>query len=291
MIPKIIHICWFSGEEYTPFIKKCIATWEIHLPDFKIRVWDKNSFDFDSVPFVKEAILAKKWAFAADYIRLYALYTEGGLYLDSDVKVLRPFKEQWFNYDFFSAHEIHPGLFDEAGGMKQLTSSYVPKNPNKAITGFAIQGAIFASVPNHLYLKDCLEKYNNLKLFEEDGTINLDRVIIGSVMTPIAEQYGYIYKDVEQVLNEKMLILPSNVLVGNSIFLDKESYAIHLINGSWRGKQGIEQFIHVIRNEYPTLFPVVYFIDKGFKKTNRTSKHIIKSSYSKIKTVIEIFFS
>ncbi|GAA6773453.1 glycosyltransferase family 32 protein [Flavobacterium sp. CGRL2] len=175
MIPKTIHICWFSGEEYTPFIKECIETWKIHLPEFNIRLWDKDSFDFDSIPFVKEALLAKKWAFAADYIRLYALYTEGGLYLDSDVRILKPFKEEWFDYGFFSAHEIHPGLFEEDGGMQRLNSSFLPKTAGKPIMGFAIQGAIFASVPKHPYIKDCLDQYKNLQLFADDGTIDLKK--------------------------------------------------------------------------------------------------------------------
>ena len=79
MIPKIIHLCWFSGEEYPPFIKRCIDTWKEFLPDYKIKVWDSDSFDFDSVPFVREAYKARKWAFVADYIRLYALYMNAAL--------------------------------------------------------------------------------------------------------------------------------------------------------------------------------------------------------------------
>lgn len=59
-IPKIIHYCWFSGEEMSPFIKKCMKTWEEKLPDYKLRLWDANSFDFDSVPFVRDAYKAKK---------------------------------------------------------------------------------------------------------------------------------------------------------------------------------------------------------------------------------------
>jgi len=276
MIPKTIHICWFSGEDYTPFIKECMATWKVHLPEFKIRIWNKDSFDFDSVPFVKEAILAKKWAFAADYIRLYALYTEGGLYLDSDVKILKPFEESWFDYDFFSAQEIHPGLFEDAGGNEQLNDLFLPKTDGEIITGFAVQGAIFASAPNHPYVKECLEKYTYLKLFKSDGTIDLKQIIIGSVISPVAENYGYRYQNTEQVLKNNMLILPANILVGNAIFLDKQSYAIHLINGSWRGKKGIEKFKHVVRNNYPRIFPIVNFIDKSFKKTYRTSKQIFK---------------
>lgn len=61
------------------------------MPDYQIKCWDANSFDFDSVPFVKQAYDEKKWAFVADYVRLYALYTEGGVYLDSDVKTFKSF--------------------------------------------------------------------------------------------------------------------------------------------------------------------------------------------------------
>lgn len=98
-IPKIIHYCWFSGEEMSPFIKKCMKTWEEKLPDYKLRLWDANSFDFDSVPFVRDAYKAKKWAFVTDYIRFYALYTEGGIYMDTDVKVMRNFDE-FLKYNF-----------------------------------------------------------------------------------------------------------------------------------------------------------------------------------------------
>lgn len=79
MIPKVIHYCWFSGEKPNRFIRNCIKTWQKVMPDYKIRVWDANSFDFDSVPFVRDAFKAKKWAFVADYVRIYALYTEGGV--------------------------------------------------------------------------------------------------------------------------------------------------------------------------------------------------------------------
>ena len=93
MIPKIIHYCWLSGEPYPEKIQNCIASWKERLPDYKIKLWDMNSFDVNSIDFVREAVSVKKWAFAADYIRLYALYREGGIYLDSDVlvkKFLRP---------------------------------------------------------------------------------------------------------------------------------------------------------------------------------------------------------
>lgn len=91
MIPKKIHFCWLSGEEYPPLIQYCINTWKQFLPDYEIVLWDTKRFDINSVAWVKEAFEAKKYAFAADYIRFYALYTEGGIYLDSDVEILKTF--------------------------------------------------------------------------------------------------------------------------------------------------------------------------------------------------------
>ena len=93
MIPKKIHFCWLSGDEYPPLIKHCIETWRKVLPDYEIVLWDTKRFDINSVQWVKDAFEARKYAFAADYIRLYAVFTEGGIYLDSDVEMLKPFND------------------------------------------------------------------------------------------------------------------------------------------------------------------------------------------------------
>lgn len=91
MIPKRIHLCWLSGDPYPQKIQKCIDSWKVHLPDYEIMLWDLKRFDIAQVPWVEQAFRVKKYAFAADYIRLYALYNYGGIYLDSDVEVLKSF--------------------------------------------------------------------------------------------------------------------------------------------------------------------------------------------------------
>ena len=101
MIPKTIHYCWFSGDEKPDLVKRCIESWHKHLPNYNIKCWDGKSFDFDSVDYVREAMGIKAYAHASDYVRLYALYTEGGIYLDSDVEVFRSFDELLDNR-FFS---------------------------------------------------------------------------------------------------------------------------------------------------------------------------------------------
>ena len=92
MIPKIIHYCWFGGKELPNLAEKCIASWKKQLPDYKIICWSEENFDIDnSVPYLKEAYSKKKFAFVSDYVRLYALYNYGGIYLDTDVEVIRDF--------------------------------------------------------------------------------------------------------------------------------------------------------------------------------------------------------
>lgn len=41
--------------------------------------------------YVRGAYQSGKWAFVSDYFRLKALYEQGGVYLDTDVELLRPF--------------------------------------------------------------------------------------------------------------------------------------------------------------------------------------------------------
>lgn len=92
MIPKIIHYCWFGGKPLPKSVVDCISSWQSVLPEYEIREWNESNFDISSsVVYVREAYEAKKYAFVSDYVRLYALKNYGGLYLDTDVKVLRSF--------------------------------------------------------------------------------------------------------------------------------------------------------------------------------------------------------
>ena len=112
MIPKIIHFCWLSGDEYPPMIKKCIESWKLHLPDYEIILWDTKRFDVNSVLWTKQAFECKKYAFAADYIRLYALYHYGGIYLDSDIFVYKSFDDLLALPYFIGEDFVH--LFEPA---------------------------------------------------------------------------------------------------------------------------------------------------------------------------------
>lgn len=93
MIPKTIHYCWFGQSEMPELAQKCIASWHKYMPEFEYRLWNEESFNVYSVPYTKEAYDVKKYAFVSDYVRLYALNKEGGIYLDVDFEVYKPFDD------------------------------------------------------------------------------------------------------------------------------------------------------------------------------------------------------
>lgn len=143
MIPKVIHYCWLSGEKYPDKIRRCMDSWKRVLPDYEFRLWDRQKFDIESSIWVKEAVVHRKYAFAADYIRLYALYHFGGIYLDSDVKVLKGFDDllelPYFVGKENSKHAIEAAVIGAEKGCKwiaQCLSYYENRhfvNPNRSL--------------------------------------------------------------------------------------------------------------------------------------------------------------
>ena len=91
MIPKKIHYCWFGGNPLPDDVRKYIATWKEYCPDYEIIEWNEQNFDISCNDYVREAYEAKKWAFVADYARLKVLYDFGGIYMDTDVELVKSF--------------------------------------------------------------------------------------------------------------------------------------------------------------------------------------------------------
>ena len=90
MIPRTIHYCWFGGKPLPRDAEKYILSWKKYLPDYEIKRWDESNFDVNSIPYIKEAYAAGKYAFVSDYARLKILYEHGGIYFDTDVEVIKP---------------------------------------------------------------------------------------------------------------------------------------------------------------------------------------------------------
>ena len=114
MIPKIIHYCWFGGNPLPENVSKCIESWKKCCPDYEIKQWNENNYDINKFQYVKEAYEAKKWAFVSDLARLDIIYNEGGIYLDTDVEVIRSLDSLLDNKCFLAieqpSHYIATGL-------------------------------------------------------------------------------------------------------------------------------------------------------------------------------------
>lgn len=203
MIPKIIHFCWFSGEEYPGIVKKCLKSWRKKLPDYTIRIWDKDSFDFNSIPYVKEGMAAHKWAVAADYVRLYALYTEGGIYLDSDVEIIKSF-DCFLNQPFFTG-----------------TEPYVRNGQ----VYFDIEGAIIGAEKGHPFLKECLDYYHNVHYTPEY------HITVCTAMENLLNKYGYQAINETQHLSNGVTIYAMDHYGDRYCFYQKR--AIHWCQSSW----------------------------------------------------------
>lgn len=230
VVPKVIHFCWLSNDPYPVKIRRCMDTWRRVMPDYEVKLWNTSNFDVSSVPYVEEAFKARKWAFAADYIRMYALYTEGGIYLDSDVKVLKPFDE-FLHYSFFSSMEYHPSQIERTGAAK-LVSPDGHRISDEFVSGIQIQAAVMGAEPGVPFIKEVLEWYADKHFLRSDGTYAMD-ILSPQIYARIAEKYGYIYKDIDQDLSGNIRIFRSEVFAGNKHEVTNESYAVHYCMHSW----------------------------------------------------------
>lgn len=232
MIPKKIHYCWLSGEKFPDLVKNCIRSWKIFSSEFEIILWDKNRFDINRTPYVKKACEQRKWAFAADYIRLFALYTQGGIYLDSDV-LLKNSIDNYLTNDFVTSIEYHPKIYNNDEEEIKYKYKNLAQNQLLSVPGFGIQAAFLGSIPKHPFLKDCLNLYDKLDIKNTDSLFT-DEMIAPKMLANVAIKYGFVYKDVEQRLQNNMLILPSKVIASTSKLETKSSIAIHFCQASWR---------------------------------------------------------
>lgn len=245
MIPKKIHYCWLSGEDIPIKLQKCIHSWQEVMPEYQIILWDKKKFNIQSVDFVKEACRVKKWAFAADYIRLYALYTEGGIYLDADVLVKKKF-DPYLNVDFFSALEYFPEWVNYEDILKLLNEDGTSKVPFTSKPGIGMQAAVLGSIKEHPFIGDCLEYYKDRHFILDDNSFS-NKIIAPDIFASVAENYGFRYKDEVQHLKNNMLILPHDIFASGFEQQTENTYAVHCITGSWQNQSLIEKIVAKVK--------------------------------------------
>lgn len=209
MIPKIIHYCWFGGGKLSPEIKMCLDSWKKYCHGWEIRLWDENDSPM-TVPWVKDAYKHQKYAFVADYVRFWALFQYGGVYLDTDMLLISPL-------DSFLGHKVFLGRED----------AY---NASMGIIG-AEKGSPFC--------KMCLDFY-------DATSFNLASIpIITRFITPHLFKFGFIEEDITQELSNGLHVYKSEVFypihytvqfelseIGQ--FIREDTIAVHLWNKSWK---------------------------------------------------------
>ncbi len=230
MIPKKIHYCWLSNDPFPKKTREYMDTWQKTHPDYEIKRWSTRNFDVNSVPYVKEAYEARKWAFAADYIRMYALYTEGGIYLDTDVLLLKRF-DDFLDNGFFSSMEYHPIQIEKCGTMAHV-DSVGHRTDDAFIEGIQIQAAVMGAQAGNPFVKKVLDWYQDKHFVNEDGSLRTN-LLSPYIYARVAEEFGFIYKDIEQQLKDNVHIYPSEIFAGNKHEVTPRSYAIHMCAHSW----------------------------------------------------------
>ena len=210
-IPKLIHLCWFGGDEYPVEVKSCLESWKRVLPDYEIRVWNYDDAMALDIPFVKEALHQKKWAFAADVVRFYAVYKYGGVYMDSDIFLYKRFDELMERGDeFITFHE-----------------KCDPEHKD-----FGLQAAMFMGVAGNRFCKEMVDHYRDVHFINPDGTTN--QVISPERMRVVAMAYGYVSDDQEQNLGI-MRVMPTRMLKPRKRYLRyDDTIGEHRVVGSWR---------------------------------------------------------
>lgn len=264
MIPKVIHYCWLSSDPLPLEAIECIQSWKINMPEYKIKRWDMSSFDCSSHPFVAEAIANRKWAFACDYIRCYALFVEGGIYLDSDVFVRNRFDFALDN-KAFSAIESYPDLMQVIKEEGRVDSYGNKVNPDEDIHGIQIQAAILGSESGHPFFRDCLDYYDSHSF---DYVWNhKPRLISPIIMANLAVKYGFKYLNEEQALDDGFRLYGTQVFAPQPWFADEKTVAIHCCNGSWRRSQTLlSRFGTNLKNTVKRMLHFFRLYDSGSMK-------------------------
>lgn len=215
MIPKIIHYCWIGGAPLPELAERCIASWKKYMPEWEYMRWDESNFDIDTAPlYVRQAYEARKFAFVSDYVRLWALEQYGGLYMDVDFLVHRPFDELMDMYTAFAGVE----------GCKRQ----------------AVMMGVIASEPHGAWVKDMMLTYSTRPFVKDDGTFDM-RPNTGYFSDRLEAQ-GFIPdgKEKDFYLNDgtfMLHILPvwafcPKLTTGEDVRTE-ETYCEHMGLGSW----------------------------------------------------------
>ena len=210
MIPKKIHYCWFGKGKMPELAHKCIASWKKYCPDYEIIEWNEDNFDINCCDYVREAYENRKFAFVTDYVRLYAMYTYGGIYMDTDVEVTR-------NLDEFLVHQGFSGFESE----------------------IHISTGIMAGEQGFPLFKELLAYYKEKNFLDKDGNMDMTTNVI--TITSMLSKKGFVANGQFQVIDGFALyprdyFCPLDDSTG-IMHKSKNTATIHWFNKSWVSPQ------------------------------------------------------
>ncbi len=251
MIPKIIHYCWFGNNPIPEGDRKNIETWKKVCPDYKIIEWNEKNYDITKNKYMYDAYKNRKMGFVPDYARFDIIYEYGGIYLDTDVEILKPLDKLLENH------------------------AYMGFEMGKYING----GIGFGAEAHNDIIKQLRDMYDSMNFYCEDGTLNL--LPSPSYITELLKKKGLIVNDKMQMV-ENMRIYPSEYFAPKDyktgkINVTDNSYTIHHYNGSWIEKNKVKIFINKVINKIKKITYKIKlllknkkFFSKIYEKLSRT---------------------
>ena len=258
MIPKKIHYCWFGRGQLNELAIKCIESWKKFCPDYEIIEWNEDNFDISCNDYVKEAYEAKKWAFVTDYVRLYALYNFGGIYMDTDAELI--------------------------GCIDNFLS-------NNAFSGFEndsqISTAIMGSEKGNEWIETLLSYYDNRHFIKSDGSYDMTTNVV--TITELTEKsFNFACNGKMQTIDGVFTIYPKDYFCPKSfetgeIEITDNTVCIHHFNASWfteKDKKNLEEFRS--RERRRLRLHEQYGEEKGEKKYRRWEK--VRRKYYYLRT-------
>lgn len=177
-IPKTIHYCWFGKKEKPDIVNKCIDSWKIKLRNYEIKEWNEDNFDISSNNFVRQAYNSGMYAFVSDYVRVYALYNYGGIYMDTDVEVYKAFSEEILKNDSFWGFEEKNYIATSTIGAKR----------------------------GNVLIKSFLESYDDKKFVKNNG--EFDTLTNVAIVTDIIKALGINLDGTYQKIKDIATIYP-----------------------------------------------------------------------------------